>query len=217
MTKKSGALRICIDPRPLNKAPKRERYQLPVLDDILPELSKAKLFSTVNLRSGYWHCNLDEESSLLTTFATPFGKYRWRRLPFGLSVSSEIFQKRVNQTLEGLEGVLDITDDILIYGVGNTEEEANLDHDRKLLKFLERYHCMGVALNPEKLKLQRKKVTFMGHELTNEGIKIDPQKAKAILEMPKPTNVEEVQHVNGFVNYLAKFLPKVADSMEPIR
>ena len=173
--------------------------------------------STVNLRSGYWHCNLDEESSLLTTFATPFGKYRWRRLPFGLSVSSEIFQKRVNQTLEGIEGVLDITDDILIYGVGNTEEEANLDHDRKLLKFLERYHCMGVALNPEKLKLQRKKVTFMGHELTNEGIKIDPQKAKAILEMPKPTNVEEVQHVNGFVNYLAKFLPKVADSMEPIR
>ena len=216
MTKKSGALRICIDPRPLNKAPKRERYQLPVLDDILPELSKAKLFSTVNLRSGYWHCNLDEESSLLTTFATPFGRYRWQRLPFGLSVSSEIFQKRVNQTLKRLEGVLDITDDILIYGVGNSEE-ANLDHDRKLLKFLERCRCMGVALNLEKLKLRRKKVTFMGHELTNEGIKIDPQKAKAILEMPKPTNVEEVQHVNGFVNYLAKFLPKVADSMEPIR
>ena len=216
-TKKSGALRIYIDPRPLNKALKRERYQLPILDDILPELSKAKIFSTVDLRSRYWHCNLDEESSLLSTFATPFGRYLWRRLLFGLSASSEIFQKRVNQTLEGLEGVLDITDDILIYGVGNTEKEANLDHDRKLLKFLERCRCMGVALNLEKLKLRRKKVTFMGHELTNEGIKIDPQKAKAILEMPKPTNVEEVQHVNGFVNYLAKFLPKVADSMEPIR
>ena len=70
-TKKSGALRVCIDPRPLNKALKRERYQLPILDDILPELAQAKVFSTVDLRSGYWHCALDEESSLLTTFATP--------------------------------------------------------------------------------------------------------------------------------------------------
>ena len=216
-TKKSGALRVCIDPRPLNKALKRERYQLPVLDDILPELAQAKVFSTVDLRSGYWHCALDEESSLLTTFATPYGRYRWCRLPFGLSASSEIFQKRVNQTLEGLEGVLDITDDILIYGVGNTEEEASVDHDKKLLKLLERCRSHGVALNPDKLKLRRNRVTFMGHELTNKGIKMDPEKAKAILEMPRPTNVEEVQRLNGFVNYLSKFLPKLADSMEPIR
>lgn len=76
-----------------------------------------------------------------------------------------------------------------------------------------------MALNPEKRKLRRKNVTFMGHELTNEGIKIDPQKAKAILEIPKPTNVEEVQRLLafGFVNYLAKFLPKLADSLKPIR
>ena len=74
-TKKSGALRICIDPRPLNAALKRERYQLPILEDILPELGQAKVFSTVDLRSGYWHCVLDEEASLLTTFATPFGRY----------------------------------------------------------------------------------------------------------------------------------------------
>lgn len=91
-TKKSGALRICIDPRPLNQALKRETYQLPILDDLMPELSKAKIFSTVDLTAGYWHCVLDDESSLLTTFATPFCRYRWRRLPFGLSASSEIFQ-----------------------------------------------------------------------------------------------------------------------------
>ena len=90
-TKKSGALRICIDPRPLNAALKREGYQLLILEDILPELGQAKVFSTVDLRSGYWHCVLDEEASLLTTFATPFGRYRWCRLPFGFSVSSEIF------------------------------------------------------------------------------------------------------------------------------
>ena len=120
-TKKSGALRICIDLRLLNQALKRETFQLPVLDDLLPELSQAKMFSTVDLTAGYWHCVLDDESSLLTTFATPFGRYRWRRLPFGLSASSEIFQKRINQALEGLEGILNITDDILIYGVGDNK------------------------------------------------------------------------------------------------
>ena len=131
-TKKSGAQRVCIDPRPLNEALKRETYQIPILDEILPELSQAKVFSTVDLRSGYWHCVLDHESSLLTTFSTPFGRYRWCRLPFGLSVSSEIFQKRVNQALEGLSGVLDIADDILVYGVGNNEQEATADHNRNL-------------------------------------------------------------------------------------
>ena len=72
-TKKSGALRICVDPRPLNKALKRETYPMPILDEILPELSKAKVFSTVDLRSDFWHCVLDDESSLLTTFNTPYG------------------------------------------------------------------------------------------------------------------------------------------------
>ena len=95
-TKKDGSLWICIDPRSLNLALKREHYHLPVLKDILPDLAKAKFFSKVDLSRGYWHCVLEEESSLLTTFSTPFGRYRWTRLPFGLSVSSEIFQKRLH-------------------------------------------------------------------------------------------------------------------------
>ena len=88
-----------IDPRHLNLSLKREHYQLPGLDDILPDLAKAKVFSKVDLSHGYWHRTLDEESSLLTTFSTPFGRYRWTRLPFGLSASCEIFQKRLHQAL----------------------------------------------------------------------------------------------------------------------
>ena len=177
-TKTSGALRVCIDPKPLNAALKRERYQLPVLDDLLPELAEAKVFSTVDLRAGYWHCVLDEESSLLTTFATPYGRYKWRRLPFGLSVSSEIFQKRVHQILDRLDGILDITDDILIYGVGATEKDANADHDRELKCLLERCKECGVALNPDKLKLRLKEVTYLGHVLTDDGLKIDPEELR---------------------------------------
>ena len=216
-TKKSGALRICIDPRPLNQALKRETFQLPVLDDLLPELSQAKMFSTVDLTAGYWHCVLDDESSLLTTFATPFGRYRWRRLPFGLSASSEIFQKRINQALEGLEGILNITDDILIYGVGDNKEEARADHDRKLEALLQRCRERGIALNKNKLKLRITEVPFMGHIFSDQGLKIDPDKVNAVLKMPRPEDVEGVQRLNGFVNYLAKFLPRLADHMEPIR
>ena len=100
--KKSGALRVCIDPKPLNEALKRERYQIPVIDDLLPDLSEARVFSKVDLASAFWHLELDEESSKLTTFSTPYGRCRWLRLPFGLNVSNEIFQKRLNQELLGL-------------------------------------------------------------------------------------------------------------------
>ena len=92
-------LRVCIDPKPLNAALKRERYQIPVIDDVLPDLAEARVFTKVDLASAFWQLELDDESSLLTAFATPHGRYRWLRLPFGLCVSSEIFQKHLNQEL----------------------------------------------------------------------------------------------------------------------
>ena len=156
----------------------------------MPELARAKIFSTVDLTAGYWHCILDHESSLLTTFATPFGRYTWKRLPFGLSASSEIFQKRVSQALEGLDGILNITDDVLIYGVGDTQEEALADHDRNLEALLQICKAHGIALNKNKLKLGIPEVPFMGHIFSKEGLKIDPNKAKAVLDMPRPEDVE---------------------------
>ena len=208
-TKKSGALRICIDPRPLNQTLKRDTHQLLILDDLIPELARAKNFSTIDLTAGYWHCVLDNESSLLTTFATPFRRYWWKRLPFGLSASSEIFQKWVSQALDGLEGILNITDEILLYGVGDTKDEACHDHDLKLEALLPRCRECGIAPKKNKLTLRITEVPFMGHLFTKQGHKIDPDEAKA--------DVEGVQRLNGFVNYLSKFLPRLADHMEPIR
>ena len=215
--KKDGSLRVCLDPRPLNKALKRERYQLPVLDDVLPSLSQAKIFTTFDLQSGYWHVKLDEESSDLTTFSTPFGRFKWKRLPFGASVSSEMFQKRLYQAIGDLEGVLCIADDILLYGVGSSTEDAFNDHEMKMKKLLERCRDVGIKLNKSKMKLRQESVVFMGHVLTTEGLKPDEEKIKAVVEMPKPTDVEGVRRLNGFVNYLAKFLPKLSDVTEPIR
>ena len=98
-TKESGILRLCLDPQQMNKALKRERSPLPAIDDVLPDLSRAKVFTKINARNGYWHVQLDDQSSKLTTFNTSYGRYRWKRLPFGVSVASEIFQKRLNQAL----------------------------------------------------------------------------------------------------------------------
>lgn len=85
-------LRICIGPKPLNAALKREHYQLPVLDDVLP-----KIFSKLDVKEAYWHVRLDEASSKLTTMITRFDRYMRKRLPFGLKVSSEIFQRKIDE------------------------------------------------------------------------------------------------------------------------
>ena len=216
-TKPSGDLRICIDPKELNKALKRERYPFPVIEDVLPELSKARVFTKVDARNGYWHVVLDEESAKLTTFDTPFGCYYWKRLPFGLSVSSEIFQKRIHQALDGLSGLLDVHDDMVIYGVGDTDEQADADHNRNLEKFLQRCREKGIKLNKQKLKLKCTEFPYLGHFVTKEGLKPDPDKIKAVQEMPKPDSVKAVRQFCGFVNYLAKFMPKLSEVMVPIR
>ncbi|PIK35966.1 hypothetical protein BSL78_27203 [Apostichopus japonicus] len=114
--KKNGDLRICIDPRELNKTLQREHYTLQILEETLHELGQSRVFSKAGLSSGYWHFQLDYESSLLTTFQTSYGRYRWKRLPFGLCGSSEIFQKKLVEALEILDGVVCIADDVIIHG-----------------------------------------------------------------------------------------------------
>ena len=94
---------------------------------------------------------------------------------------------------------------------------AEEDHDRKLINLLNRFREREIALNPNKLKLRMEEVAFMGHILTANGVKIDPEKVRAIVEMPVPTTIEDVQRLNGFVNYLAKFLPQLSTIMGPIR
>ena len=216
-TKESGDLRLCLDPQQLNKALKRERYPLPVIDDVLPDLSRAKVFTKVDARNGYWHMQKDDQLSKLTTFDTPYRRYRWKRLPFGVSVASEIFQKRLNQALDRLDGLLTVHDDVVIYGVGETEEEATADHNAKLKQFLQQCKERGVKLNKKKLKQLCKEISYMGHLVTADGLKPDPGKIDAVCNMPKPKDVKAVWQFWGFVNYLAKFLPRLSETLEPIQ
>ena len=216
-TKPNGDIRICIDPLALNKALQREMHPLPTFDDVLPELGKARVFSKVDLRNGYWHCELDEESSRMTTFQTPYGRYRWTRLPFGLKVSSEIFQKRLLQSLEGLTNVICVADDVLVYGIGDDDLQARENHDAAMTALLERCKHIGIRLSIEKTVLREKEVLFLGHKIGQDGVSVDPSKVEAIQKMKPPGNPNEVMQIAGMVNYLSKFLPRLADEMRPIR
>lgn len=215
--KPSGKLRICLDPQDLNKALKRPHYPMPTVEEILPNLSNAKIFSILDAKDGFWQVQLDEPSSYLTTFWTPFGRYRWLRMPFGISTAPEEFQRRQHEVFEGLSGVAVIADDVLVYGSGDTVEEATADHDKNLMRVLERARKCNLKINKQKLKLRQTEVSYMGHLLTSQGVCPDPRKVQAVNEMPKPDSIQAVQRFLGFVNYLAKFLPHLSDVSEPLR
>ncbi len=215
--KPNGKIRLCLDPRPLNQALKRCHHPLPNIEDILPELADAKVFTKVDCKNGYWQVPLDEQSSLLTTFNTPWGRYKWKRMPFGISPAGEIFQQRLDQAIAGLDGVRTVADDILITGNGATIEDAITDHDRKLEMLLDRCRSRHIKLNSEKIVLKKTSMPYIGHILTSDGVQADPSKIQAILSMNPPTDVAGVRRILGTVNYLAKFLPRLSQISEPLR
>ena len=215
--KRPNKLRICLDPFDLNKAVKRPKYQMPTIEEVLPNLDKAKVFSVLDAKDGFCHVKLDDESSRLTTFWTPFGRYCWLRLPFGLTSSPEVYQYKQHEALEGLPGVEVIADDILVFGCGDTQSDAVKNHDENLIRLLKRAQKVNLKLNKKKLKLKMSEVSYMGHILSAEGLKPDPEKVKAVLEMEKPKNVKELQRFQGFVTYLSKFAPHLSEVSEPLR
>ena len=217
LVNKPDKLRICIDPQDLNKALLRPHYPLPTIEEVATRLSKAKVFSVLDAKNGFWQVQLDKESSLLTTFNTPFGRYRWLRLPFGIKTAPEEYQRRIHESLQGLSGIEGIVDDILCVGEGNTYESAVEYHDRNLVALLERCREKNIKLNPKKLQLRKQEVPYIGHLLTPDGLKPDPNKVKAILEMPTPAEKQSLQRLLGMITYLAKFLLNLSDVTEPLR
>ena len=113
--KKNSDVRLCVDPKPLNQALKRSHYLLPTIEDVLPELSNARCFTVLDSKNRFWYVSLDKESSYATTLATPWGRYRWLRMPFDISPAPEEFQRRMDQALAGLNGCKAIADDILVF------------------------------------------------------------------------------------------------------
>ena len=209
--KKSGAVRICVDLKPLNKSVLREVHPLPRVDDTLAQLKGAKLFSKLDANSGFWQIPLSPSSRLLTTFITPMGRYCFNKLPFGISSAPEHFQKRMNKILSGLKGVVCHMDDVLVFG------SSQLEHDDNLLAALKRIKDAGATLNPEKCEFNKTSISFLGHRIDETGIQAEPEKTKAVREMSPPTTVTELRRFMGMVNQLGKFTPHLASITQPLR
>ena len=198
---------ICLDPKDLNRAVQRPKFQMPTLEELLPELSKARIFSSFDAKDGFYQVSLDDESSKLTTFWTPLERYRYLRMPFGITLAPEVFESKLQECLADLPGVKVIRDDILVVGCGDTDSEALVNHDQNVFRLLERAKQVNLKLNKNKVKLREAGVKFMGHVISKDGLKPDPENVSAIKNMPKPRSKPEVLTVLGFLNYLSLMHP----------
>ena len=209
--KKSGGVRICVDLKPLNQNVLREVHLMPHVEDTLAQLQGGKVFSKLDANSGFWQVPLAKNCRHLTTFITPFGRYCFNKLPFGISSAPEFFQKQMSHILEGLPGVLCHLDDILVFGSDRTE------HDTRLRAVLLRIRTAGITLNRAKCEFGKHEITFLGHIINQSGISADPEKLSAIKEMPPPTNITKLRRFMGVINQLGKFSPNTAELSAPLR
>ena len=209
--KKTGAVRICVDLKPLNTSVLREVHPLPKVDDTLAQLTGAHLFSKLDANSGFWQIPLSPTSRLLTTFITPAGRCCFNKLPFGIASAPEHFQRRMSSILHGLDGVLCQMDDVLVFGRDKEE------HDRRLHAALKRIGDAGATLNAQKCEFSKTTLKILGHIIDKEGIRADPDKTAAVRGMKPPTSVTELRRFMGMVNQLGKFIPNLAQLTQPLR
>ena len=193
--KNPDEIRVCGDYRRVNEAIKREYHPMPTIEELTDDMSGAAYFSRLDLRSGYHQIVLKEESRGLTTFTTHKGLFQWKRLPFGINAASEVFQNAIQQALQGLHGVRNIVDDIIVWGRTQTE------HDDNLQALLQRLRETGLTAKKSKCLFNMDSLWFYGMILTKNGIKPDQEKVVAIKNTPPPTNVTELRSFLGLVNY----------------
>ena len=203
-TKRDGSLRICIDPKKLNESIKRCPRKTPTLKDINPVLVGVKHFSKLDTKAGYWSVPLEEQSQLRTTFRTPMGRYCCQRLPFGLCITQDIFQQRMDEILESLEGCVGIADNTCVFGA--TEEE----HDERLKALMEVAKSSGLVFNSEKCMIKQSSISFFGNIYSAAGVSPDPSKVKDIHEMPVPQDKEDLQRFLGLMTYMGSFISNLS-------
>ena len=173
--KPSGDVRPCLDCMPLNKAIIRENHTPPTVEEIAHELAGGRYFTKGNAYKAFLHMHLSKKSRELTVFGTKtHGRLRYKRMPFGMKMSQDVFQIQMDQILEQCPGVIGIHDDVIIYGY--TWE----DHDANLINFLNVCQMEGLCLSSKKLELCRDRVSFFGAVYSREGVEPDPRKIQGI-------------------------------------
>ncbi|XP_037520526.1 uncharacterized protein LOC119397159 [Rhipicephalus sanguineus] len=210
--KVSGGYRLCVDLTRLNKVTLRERDVLPTVEQCLGFLGEATVFYKLDATSSFHQVKLSPESQELTIFITPFGRYCFLRLPFGIASAPEYFQRQMSRILKGQACVVNVIDDILVFGKTRSE------HDHRLRQVMDRLAKAGVTLNREKCSFSTtSSVKFLGVVVSAEGIPPDPDKVAAIRFMHPSEDVAGVRRLPCLVNHIGRFLPHVSEVTAPIR
>ena len=209
-TKSGGDLRLCLDPQHLNKCLKRQRYPMPVIQDTLADIHKAKVFSKFDLKCAFWQIPVDEATSRLFCFGTPFGRYRFNRMPYGINPASEVCQQLMDDVLEGLPGVKVAVDDILVYS--KTHDE----HQKTIEELFERLKTHNLTLNLEKAEVAVSELIFLGIKVSANGLSPDDSKVEAIKNMKEPRNRTELRRILGSMLFLKDFIPNMSTVLAPL-
>lgn len=210
--KKTGDLRICIDFRRLNDVTKKCSYPLPNAEDCLEPLAGNVYFTQLDLASGYWQIPLSERSKELTSFRTEDGQFHFLKMPFGLCNAPASFQRMVNALFSNLRGLnLQVfIDDICI---------ANRNWNEHLAMLAQVFNLLikaNLKLKPSKCVFGAPHVIFLGHKLSQQGIEPDPEKVKAIKELPNPTSCDDVRRILGLLGYYRRMVPRFAEISAPL-
>lgn len=210
--KKTGELRMCIDYRALNKITIKNRYPLPRIDELLDRLGEARVFSKLDLRSGYHQIRIAPEDVSKTAFRTKYGSYEYLVMPFGLTNAPATFQNLMNEIFRPYldSSVLIYLDDILVYS--KTQHE-HAQHLRQVLSVLRenKLYCA-----PNKCEFYQDKMEFLGHVVSGEGITVDPKKIATVHDWPVPKNIKELRSFLGFANYYRRFVKDFSKLAGPL-
>lgn len=212
--KKNGQLRFAVDYRKLNAVTKQHTFPLPRLEDVFDTIgiSKANIFSTLDLASGFWQIPMDPETAHKSAFVTPTGVYQWKRMPFGLVNAPASFQALMTQVLRGLNWkfCLVYVDDILVFS--NSFEQ----HIHHLHQIFSRLENAGLTLKPSKCSFALQKVHYLGHVITKDGVQVDVTKTDAVKSFPIPKCTKDVRSFLGLCNYYRKFIKNYSTIISPL-
>jgi transposase InsO family protein len=210
--KKDGSPRFCVDYRKLNAVTRRDPYPLPRMDEILDRLGKARVFSKIDVRNGYWHVLMAEEDRHKTAFITKLGTFQFKRMPFGLSGAPATFQRAMNECLGDAVGkyCLVYLDDVVIYS------DSELEHAEHLREVLRRVHEKGFVLKREKCVFGVAQLALLGHIVGHGTLKADPDKIAALKQLAPPKNTKELHSFLGSVGYFRRFIKDFAEKSRPL-
>ena len=210
--KPGGGLRLCVDYRKLNAITKKDRYPIPLIDELMAQLSQATIFTKLDIRQGFHRLRLDPGDTDLTTFRTRYGTYKYNVLPFGLTNGPAAFQRFVNENfIDYLDKFVTVyIDDLLIYSKNRVEHELHV----KLV--LARLRQAGLQASIRKCEFGVTRTKYLGFVITTDGIEVDPEKTAIIRDWQAPTSVKAVQSFLGFGNFYRRFIPHYSRVAKPL-